>query len=132
MVEVYIDGASAGDPGPSGAGVFINNNGTVERYTFPLGQMNNHEAEFVSFLKAMEICVEKGYRIVSVRTDSKAVVGAVEKEFVKKEKYRIIFEKGLDLSKQLDLFFIKWIPSKENRADELARRAIRENGGMTE
>ncbi|RLQ95162.1 reverse transcriptase-like protein [Falsibacillus albus] len=124
MIEVYIDGASAGDPGPSGAGIFINNNGNVERYQYFLGEMNNHEAEYIALLKGIEICLEKGYRIVSFRTDSKAVVSAMEKEFVKKEKYKVIFSQALELSRQFDLFFIKWVPSKENRADELARNAI--------
>jgi len=37
MVEVYIDGAAKGNPGPSGAGIFIKNNGEVERHSIPLG-----------------------------------------------------------------------------------------------
>lgn len=32
MIEVYIDGASAGNPGPSGAGIFIKGNGTAENF----------------------------------------------------------------------------------------------------
>ena len=27
MIEVYFDGASAGNPGPSGAGIYIKENG---------------------------------------------------------------------------------------------------------
>lgn len=83
MIEVYIDGASAGNPGPSGAGIFIKNNGKVERYSIPLGNMENHEAEYRAFIHALEICIEKGYKTVSFRTDSQLVNRAVEKEFVK-------------------------------------------------
>jgi ribonuclease HI len=40
--------------------------------------------------------------------------------------YEPLLQQALELIDQLDLFFIKWIPSKENHeADELARRAIR-------
>ena len=60
MIEVYIDGASAGNPGPSGAGIFIKGNGTAEKYSIPLGMMSNHEAEYHAFIKALEICLEKG------------------------------------------------------------------------
>ncbi|GIN38117.1 MULTISPECIES: reverse transcriptase-like protein [Heyndrickxia] len=128
MVEVYIDGASAGDPGHSGAGIFIKNNGQVERYSFPLGILNNHEAEFHALIKALEICQSKKYSIISVRSDSTAVVHAVEKKFAKKEKYRVLLNQVLSLTKTFDLFFIKWVPSSENKtADELARQGIRLN-----
>ncbi|AOH55445.1 reverse transcriptase-like protein [Peribacillus muralis] len=127
MIEVYIDGASAGNPGPSGAGVFINNNGVVERHAIPLGIMDNHEAEYHALIKALEICVANKYEVVSFRTDSQAINQAIEKEYAKK-KYAILLERALKLSAKLDLFFLKWIPSIENKsADELARRAIRLN-----
>jgi ribonuclease HI len=128
LFEVYIDGASAGNPGPSGAGIFIKGEGEVFRYSIPLGVMSNHEAEYHAFIKALEICIGKGYKVVSFRTDSQLVNAAVEKEFVKNKQYAPLLEKALMLSGQFDLFFMKWIPSGENKtADELARKAIREN-----
>ncbi|MGG3469575.1 RNase H family protein [Neobacillus pocheonensis] len=130
MIEVYIDGASAGNPGPSGAGIFINANGTIDKYSIPLGVMSNHEAEFHAFIHALEICLEKGYdgSLVSFRTDSELVNKAVEKEFVKNKLYSPLLERALHLSKKMDLFFMKWIPSAENKAaDELARQAIKKN-----
>ncbi|MBS8264614.1 ribonuclease HI [Mesobacillus boroniphilus] len=128
MFEVYIDGASAGNPGPSGAGIFIKGEGEVYRYSIPLGVMSNHEAEYHAFIKALEICLDKGFNVVSFRTDSQLVNAAVEKEFVKNKLYAPLLEKALMLSSQLDLFFMKWIPSSENKtADDLARKAVREN-----
>ncbi|MFD2445783.1 reverse transcriptase-like protein [Bacillus sp. CGMCC 1.16607] len=128
MIEVYIDGATAGNPGPSGAGIFIKANGNVERFSIPLGTMSNHEAEFHTFIKALEICLKKEYKSVSFRTDSELVNRAVEKEFAKNKLFAPLLEKALILSRQFDLFFMKWIPSSENKvADELARLAIRKN-----
>jgi ribonuclease HI len=128
LIEVYIDGASAGNPGPSGAGIFIKVNGTVERYSLPLGIMSNHEAEYHALIKALEICINKNYKVVSFRTDSELVNRAIEKEFAKNKAYKPLLEQALELTKQLDLFFMKWIPSSENKsADELARLAIRKN-----
>lgn len=130
LIEVYIDGASAGNPGPSGAGIFIKGHGTAEKYSIPLGNMSNHESEYHAFIKALELCLEKGYSksVVSFRTDSKLVSNAVEKEYVKNKLYSALLDEALHLSKQFDLFFIKWIPSIENKvADELARLAIRKN-----
>lgn len=128
MIEVYIDGASAGNPGPSGAGIFINANGEVFRYSIPLGKMTNNEAEYHAFIKGLEICLEKNFKTVSFRTDSELVNNGVEKEFVKNRVYAPLLEKALQLAGQFDLFFMKWIPSSTNKmADELARKAIRSN-----
>ncbi|MBD8004876.1 reverse transcriptase-like protein [Bacillus norwichensis] len=128
MIEVYIDGASAGNPGPSGIGIFIKNNGQVEKHSIPLGSLTNHEAEFWALIKAMEICRDHSYSIISVRSDSSLVVDSVENEFVRNKKYTPLLETVLRLSKSFDLFFIKWIPAKENKkADELAKKAIRMN-----
>ena len=128
MIEVYIDGASAGNPGPSGAGIFIKINGEVERHSIPLGIMENHEAEYRALIHGLHICIDKGYKTTSFRTDSQAVNSAVEKEFAKNKKFAPLLSEALTLSQQLDLFFMKWIPSSENKAaDELARAAIRKN-----
>jgi ribonuclease HI len=132
MIEVYIDGASAGDPGNSGAGIYIKNNGENQSFSIPLGVKENHEAEFLACLKALQICKEKDYHVLSFRSDSQAVVNAVEKEYARNKKYKVLLEDILQLTKEFDLFFIKWIPSKENkRADELARKAIHLNESGT-
>ena len=126
MIEVYVDGASAGDPGQSGAGVFIKGHGKSEEFSIPLGLMSNHEAEYHAVIKGMEICIQNGFKVVSFRTDSQLVDRAVEKQYVKNSQYSPLLEKILELAKEFDLFFIKWIPSKENKvADQLARYAIR-------
>ncbi|MEI2665629.1 reverse transcriptase-like protein [Rossellomorea sp. LJF3] len=128
MLEVYIDGASAGNPGPSGAGIFIKYNGEVEKHCIPLGIMDNHEAEFLACKKALEICLEKQTDTVWLKSDSQAVVHAIEKEFVRNLQYKPLLGDILNLTKQMNLFFVKWIPSKENKAaDELARKAIHLN-----
>lgn len=125
MIEVYVDGASAGNPGLSGAGIFLKGEAIVERYSIPLGIMSNHEAEFHAFIHALKICIECQFKVVSFRTDSELVNRAVEKEFVKNKQYTSLLQEALELTKCFDLFFMKWIPSRENKtADELARQAI--------
>jgi ribonuclease HI len=130
LIEVYIDGASAGNPGPSGAGIFIKGNGTSEKYSIPLGNMSNHEAEFHAFIEALDICIKKElvHSSVSFRTDSELVNMSVEREFTKNKTYAPLLERALQLTSKFDLFFMKWIPSAENKvADELARLAIQKN-----
>lgn len=130
MTEVYIDGASAGNPGPSGVGIFIRNEEHSEKKAFPVGVMNNHEAEFTALIKALEYCRDQQYHIVFVRSDSSLVVDAMEKKFVRNREYNAFLQHAMRLAATFDLFFIKWIPSKENKAaDDLAKKAIRMNGG---
>lgn len=128
MFEVNIDGASAGNPGPSGAGIVLKQNGVLRHFSLPLGDMDNHLAEFTACKKALEICIEKNAQTVWIRSDSQALVQAVEKEFVKSPSYKTVLQEILELSGRIPLFFIKWVPSKENKmADELARKAIHLN-----
>ncbi|WP_202079828.1 reverse transcriptase-like protein [Caldalkalibacillus salinus] len=128
MIKVYIDGASAGNPGPSGAGIFIKKeDGSVERLTIPLGSMSNHEAELHALLKALEHCKAEGYNQVLFHTDSQLVEQAVDKRFAKKDAYDTLLKQALTYIDRLDLFFLKWIQSKDNPADPLSREAIQMN-----
>lgn len=128
MIEIYIDGASKGNPGESGAGIYIKGKGLCEQYSFPLGIMSNHEAEFAALVKALQICLEKNITHASFRTDSQLVQQAVEKKYVKKSEYAPYLDKALPLIDTFQLFFIKWIPQSQNKiADKLAREGIRKN-----
>lgn len=93
--------------------------------------MDNHEAEFAALVKGLMICLEKGYKIVSFRTDSQAVEQAVLKRYAKNQRYNSHLQEALKLIDQLDLFFIKWIPEKQNKtADELAKKALQLQKGI--
>ncbi|QKY70711.1 ribonuclease HI family protein [Lentibacillus sp. CBA3610] len=126
MIEVYTDGASSGNPGVSGAGVYIKAHGQVYESSFPLGVMSNHEAEFYAVLKALENCA--AYfpgEILSFRSDSKLVVDAIEDGFVKNSAYQPLLAAINEKASDFPYFFIKWIPEKQNyHADRLARQAI--------
>ncbi|QAT65749.1 reverse transcriptase-like protein [Bacillus glycinifermentans] len=124
-VEVYIDGASAGDPGPSGLGIFIKNGRESESFSIPAGRLSNHEAEFTALIEGMKLSAERGYSIVSFRTDSQIVERAADSEYVKNDAFKPYLSEIVRLKASFDLFFIKWIPSKENQtADRLAKNAI--------
>ncbi|WP_010095354.1 RNase H family protein [Ornithinibacillus scapharcae] len=126
MIEVYTDGASSGNPGVSGAGVYIKASGNRFEYSIPLGEMTNHEAEFHAVIAALDIC-EKDFpnEILSFRSDSQAVVHAVDNNFTKNKTFLPLVERIQEKANQFPYFFIKWIPEKENgNADRLARKAI--------
>ena len=126
VIEVYTDGASSGNPGKSGAGVFIKANGKVYEYSIPLGVLSNHEAEFHAVIKALEICKTSfPGEILSFRSDSQIVVHTIEKDYTKNQTFLPLLEEIREYSKEFSYFFIKWIPEKQNQhADRLARKAL--------
>ncbi|MBD7986074.1 ribonuclease HI family protein [Sporosarcina sp. Sa2YVA2] len=125
MIELYVDGASAGNPGKSGIGIYIKGEGRQIRVSEPIEPTNNHTAEFTALLRGLEETEKITSGIVSARSDSKAVVSAFENEYVKNELHKEFLQKILMITKKFDFFFIKWIPEAENRtADSLARQAI--------
>ncbi|MCG3087684.1 reverse transcriptase-like protein [Sporosarcina cyprini] len=125
MIELYVDGASAGNPGMSGIGIFIKGEGHALKISEPIEPTNNHTAEFLALLRGMEEAAKLTTGIVSARSDSKIVVTAVENQFVKNDLHKGYLAQILKIADSFDYFFIKWIPDSENRAaDELARQAI--------
>ena len=88
MLEVYVDGASAGNPGKSGIGIFIKGEGHNLKISERIDPTNNHTAEFQALLRGLEEAAKLTTGIVSVRSDSQVVVMAVEKEFVKSDMHK--------------------------------------------
>lgn len=126
MLEVYIDAASAGNPGPSGIGVYIKGEGHDVKISEPVGITDNHTAEFMALLRGVQEAEKLSKGFISVRSDSQVVVTAVEKQFVKKEEYKTYLDEALKIAEGFEFFFIKWIRDEENgAADKLAREAIR-------
>ena len=128
MLEIYIDAASAGNPGKSGIGVFIKGEGHNIHLSEYIGECDNHSAEFKALIRGLQEAKKLNSQLISVRSDSNIVVSSIEKRFVKKEHFKPLLDEALVLADSFNLFFIKWIPSNENKAaDALARRAIQQN-----
>lgn len=125
MIELYVDGASAGNPGKSGIGIFLKGEGHHLKISEKIEPTDNHTAEFKALLRGLQEAAKRTSGMVSVRSDSQIVVMSVEKEYVKNKQYQKYLKEILVLVKTFDFFFIKWIPDSENRAaDALAREAI--------
>lgn len=128
MLEVYIDAASAGNPGPSAIGIFIKGEGQQVKISEAIGITNNHVAEFTALIRGLQEAAKLSNGIISVRSDSKIVVTSIDKKFVKNEEYKPYLTQALKLMEQFELFFIKWIPDSQNKAaDALAREGIQKN-----
>jgi ribonuclease HI len=126
---VYIDGASKGNPGRAGAGVWIANGegrkmAEMSRY---LGHKTNNEAEYWALLLGLREAKRLGGRSIHVLTDSELLERQVNGIY----RVRNLNLKGLYNRAILDLkgfssFTIESIPREQNReADRLANEAVR-------
>ena len=119
MVEVYIDGASSGNPGPSGIGICIPSTGF--EYKEHIGIRTNNYAEAYALLKALELLDSD--KFYTIYTDSQLVHGHLMLDWkVNKPQLKAIYEKIRMVGKDIK-YELKMINSKANRADKLAKSA---------
>lgn len=73
-VSIYTDGASKGNPGPSGCGAVIRFPDRVVRLAKGLGIQTNNVAEYEGVLLGLGAALEAGATHIRVYTDSELVV----------------------------------------------------------
>ncbi len=125
---IYIDGASRGNPGRAGAGVWITDGegkkiSEVSRY---LGRKTNNQAEYWAFLLALREAERLKGEHIQVFTDSELVARQVRGVYrVKDSGLKGLHQRVLQNLKAFSSFEIESIPREENKeADRLANEAI--------
>lgn len=125
---LYIDGASKGNPGEAGAGIFIKNLkgervAEVSRY---LGKRTNNEAEYEALLLGLKEAKRIGGEFLRVYTDSELVERQIKGIYrVKEIRLKRLYQKIMKLLKEFSHVEIVSIPREDNEeADLLANRAI--------
>lgn len=74
-IEIWVDGACSGNPGPMGAGIIMKHNDRTKEMSIPLGEGTNNRAELLAVIKALEALKHPEISEVKVFTDSQLVVG---------------------------------------------------------
>ncbi len=132
FIEMYADGASRSNPGPSGIGVVIYKN-KEEIYTISeyIGTKTNNEAEYLALLKGLSYLIGEGEKFVNCFLDSKLVVEQAKGNFAVKAKNLIPLNQDLkSLSSQFNEINFFHVPREQNaRADELANEGIDNSKG---
>ena len=125
--EIYIDGASRGNPGPAGVGaVFLDGSRTpVRQISKPIGETTNNVAEYLALVYALQEALQAGYTMVTVKTDSELLARQVSGQYRVRDPHLRLFH---DLVAHLRQGFarceVSHVPRTENRlADALAGRA---------
>ena len=127
-LTIYIDGASRGNPGRTGAGVWITNGEgkrMVEMSQY-LGHKTNNEAEYWALLLGLREAKRLGGRFIRIFTDSELIERQVKGLYrVKDLKLKILHKKVIQNLRAFSSFAIESIPREQNReADRLANLAI--------
>lgn len=129
MIKIYTDAATKGNPGPSGIGFVLVGEGLYQQIAVPLeGTYSNHEAEFIALVTGLSYLVDHklNKEVLQILSDSKIVVSAIEKSYVKNEVFKPHLHQLKSLLNQFELYLIEWIPDAKNKgADNLARQALR-------
>ena len=126
MLTINIDGASRGNPGPSGIGVVITKNTfIITEYNEFIGEKTNNQAEYTALKKALQIASIFDNEI-TVLSDSKLVVSQRNNRYrVRNKQLKVVFREISNLEKQFRAVFYKHIPRAKNQyADFLANLAI--------
>ncbi|MCX5700260.1 MAG: ribonuclease HI family protein [Candidatus Omnitrophica bacterium] len=127
-LEIYIDGASKGNPGPSGIGVVICSNGlTIKNISTYIGRATNNFAEYTALIYALEeALIMKAERLL-VKTDSQLLARQLNKVYkVRNVNIIGLYNQALHLLTAFKEVYIKDIPREENKgADKLATLAIK-------
>lgn len=129
-VNVYIDGSSKGNPGPSACGIVFcdEKNNVFWQTNRPLGEMTNNMAEYHALLFALELALEHGWSSVHVFSDSQLLVNQMSGKYrIKKAELQQMAGRVAALIRQCQRFRITHIPREQNTvADGLANAALKE------
>jgi len=125
---LYIDGASRGNPGNAGAGVWIINREGKEivRMSRYLGHKTNNEAEYWALLLGLREAKRLGGNSIRIFTDSELIERQVKGLYrVKDLNLKTLHRTVIRNLKEFSSFEIESIPREQNReADLLANQAI--------
>jgi ribonuclease HI len=127
--HVYIDGASSGNPGESGAGViaFSSEGNELYQESIYLGCMTNNMAEYEALVHALEKARELMIKRIHIYTDSLLLANQMNGVYrIHNTCLQEYANKARVIMRNFDDYSVKYIPREKNRlADKLAKNGVR-------
>lgn len=125
--DVFIDGASRGNPGPSGIGAAFYDGGAspVKQLSRPLGHTTNNVAEYLACIYALQDALQEGYSAVAVKTDSELLVRQLSGQYkVRDPLLKLFHDLVVHLMQGFERCTVTHVPRTQNKvADRLAGQA---------
>ena len=127
----YIDGASQGNPGPSGIGVVVcdQDENVLDNINEYIGENTNNIAEYNALIYALQEGLIRKANSVTINTDSELLVKQLNGDYkVKDENIRRLFKQSQRLLKGFKQVQINHVERNKNKgADKLATKAVNDN-----
>ncbi len=122
-LEIYIDGASHGNPGPAGIGVIVCRGGEViKNISESVGNTTNNIAEYKALLYALEEALIIKPESLTVYSDSQLLCRQIGGQYkVRDPEIAVLFRRAVQLISSLKSVKVIHIPREQNKgADKLA------------
>jgi len=126
-VTAFVDGASRGNPGPAGFGVFMSTDaGEIIELCGFLGTTTNNVAEYAGLIEALLTARQEGATEVEVISDSLLLVNQMLGKYrVKHPNLIPLYNKAVRLTREFRRFSIRHTLRAGNKeADRLANLAV--------
>ena len=128
MHTLYFDGASRGNPGPSGGGGVIDDASgkEVDCYSLSMGETTNNVAEYGALLAGLNRCRELNIQELSVFGDSNLVINQMKGKWkVKSAHLRTIYTQAQKVARYFTSISYTHVYRKDNkRADAMANLGV--------
>lgn len=127
-LSIHTDGGARGNPGPSAAGIVIENasNEVVKEIGIFLGHGTNNEAEYQALIHGIKNAKELGADEISCFLDSELVVKQLNGQYkVKNENMKAFYDEVLKLKSSLKKIEFIHVPRTKNKnADKLVNEVL--------
>ena len=132
-IEVYIDGASRGNPGPSAVGIFMKDSGgkDIIRRGEYIGEGTNNVAEYTALIRALKYLLDNkklitGSRCITIHSDSELLINQIKGDYrIRSDNLIPLAIEARGLLKKIPDVEFNLIPREENKvADKLANKAM--------
>lgn len=127
-LELFVDGASQGNPGEAAIGVAVKESGRfISKISQSIGQATNNAAEYLALIYGLQEALILKAEAVVVNTDSELLFEQVRGRYkVKNPNLKLLYAQVQHLLKGFRQVDIRHIPREKNReADALAAEAIK-------
>ena len=131
-LEIYIDGASKGNPGHSGVGIVIYRDGLrIKNISNYIGTATNNVAEYTALIYALEEALLLKAKSLKINTDSQLLARQLNKIYKVKHAGIInLYNRAVHLLTGFEKVLINHIPRQKNcLADKLASQAVKSSKG---
>lgn len=127
-LEIYIDGASKGNPGHSGVGIVIyQENRIIKNISQYIGEATNNVAEYTALIYALEEALLLKAQTLKINTDSQLLARQLNKIYkVRHPGIVNFYNRALHLLTGFQKVVVEHIPREKNTlADKLATQAVK-------